>query len=219
MAARKKIRKKTAKKATKKKIASSSRKKQAKKKTATKKRSKRTTTRPKMKKERSEKRSLLPRRTASGTSLLGRTAPSFTLPTGDGYSISLSDFRGQRVLLYFYPKDDTPGCTQQACGLRNNMPHFAKTNTAVIGVSRDDVASHRRFKDKHKLNFILASDKETGVCEKYAVWVEKNMYGRKYMGIERSTFLIDENGLVRGEWRKVKVGDHVRDVRAALAEL
>jgi peroxiredoxin Q/BCP len=152
-------------------------------------------------------------------SFVGKAAPPFTLPTGDGKTISLSEFRGQRVLLYFYPKDDTPGCTAQACALRDNMDQFAKANTIVIGVSKDDVLSHRRFKDKYQLNFLLASDKDTGVSEKYGVWVEKNMYGRRYMGIQRSTFLIDENGIVRAEWRKVSVPDHARDVRDALAAL
>ncbi|TAL00888.1 MAG: thioredoxin-dependent thiol peroxidase [Rhodospirillaceae bacterium] len=152
-------------------------------------------------------------------SFLGQPAPHFVLPTGDGQTISLGDFRGRRVLLYFYPKDDTPGCTAQACALRDNMEHFAEANMVVIGISKDDVLSHRRFKDKYELNFLLASDKDTGVCEKYGVWVEKNMYGRKYMGIERSTFLIDERGVVRLEWRKVSVPDHLRDVQAALAAL
>jgi peroxiredoxin Q/BCP len=156
---------------------------------------------------------------ADRPSFVGQPAPAFTLPTGDGHTISLADFRGKRVLLYFYPKDDTPGCTAQACALRDNMSSLAKANTVVIGVSKDDVASHRRFKDKYQLNFMLASDKDTGVAEKYGVWVEKNMYGRKYMGIERSTFLIDENGIVRNEWRKVSVPDHAKNVQEALAAL
>jgi peroxiredoxin Q/BCP len=152
-------------------------------------------------------------------SFLGKAAPSFTLPTGDGQSISLADFKGKRVLLYFYPKDDTPGCTAQACDLRDNMQAFARSNTVVIGVSKDDVNSHHRFKEKYRLNYLLASDKDTGVCEKYGVWVEKNMYGRRYMGIERSTFLIDESGIVRGEWRKVNVGSHASDLKQAIAAL
>jgi len=154
--------------------------------------------------------------TGRAGSFLGQPAPPFTLPTGDGQTISLDDFRGRRVLLYFYPKDDTPGCTAQACALRDNIDELASSNVVVVGVSKDDVLSHRRFKDKYGLNFLLASDKDTGVCEKYGVWVEKNMYGRKYMGIERSTFLIDETGIVRAEWRKVSVPDHLRDVQTAL---
>jgi peroxiredoxin Q/BCP len=152
------------------------------------------------------------------TSFVGQAAPSFTFPTDDGKNISLSDFKGQRVLLYFYPKDDTPGCTAQACDLRDNMAAFARTNTVVIGVSKDDVKSHQKFKEKYRLNYLLGSD-SSGVCEKYGVWVEKNMYGRKYMGIERSTFLIDEKGVVRGEWRKVNVGSHAGDLKKAIAAL
>jgi peroxiredoxin Q/BCP len=155
----------------------------------------------------------------SRPSFLGKAAPAFTMPTDDGKTISLSDFKGQRVLLYFYPKDDTTGCTAQACDLRDNMATFARGNTVVIGVSKDDVTSHARFKDKYRLNYLLASDKDTGVSEKYGAWVEKNMYGRRYMGIERSTFLIDENGIVRGEWRKVNVGSHASDLKAAVAAL
>ena len=156
---------------------------------------------------------------AVASSLTGKPAPAFTMPTGDGQSISLSDFRGQRVLLYFYPKDDTPGCTAQACALRDGMDALASANTVVIGVSKDSIASHHKFKTKYDLNFLLASDENTGVSEKYGVWVEKNMYGRKYMGIQRSTFLIDEKGIVRKEWRGVSVPTHYDDVSAALAEL
>ena len=152
-------------------------------------------------------------------SLVGKQAPDFTMPTGDGQTISLSDFRGKRVLLYFYPKDDTPGCTAQACDLRDGMEYFASANTVVIGVSKDSVGSHQKFKQKYDLNFILASDENTGVSEKYGVWTEKNMYGRTYMGIERTTFLIDEKGIVRAEWRKVSVPKHHDDVHQAIAAL
>ncbi len=156
---------------------------------------------------------------AGASSLTGKPAPAFTMPTGHGQSISLADFRGQRVLLYFYPKDDTPGCTAQACALRDGMDALASANTVVIGVSKDSIGSHQKFKTKYDLNFLLASDENTGVSEKYGVWVEKNMYGRKYMGIQRSTFLIDEKGIVRKEWRGVSVPTHYDDVSAALAEL
>ena len=152
-------------------------------------------------------------------SFVGKPAPDFTMPTGDGQTISLSDFRGKRVLLYFYPKDDTPGCTTQACDLRDGMEYFAGANTVVIGVSKDSVASHQKFKQKYDLNFLLASDENTGVSEKYGVWTQKNMYGRTYMGIERSTFLIDEKGIVRAEWRKVSVPAHHDDVHQAIAAL
>jgi peroxiredoxin Q/BCP len=152
-------------------------------------------------------------------SLLGKPAPAFTMPTGDGQTISLSDFRGKRVLLYFYPKDSTPGCTAQACALRDGMEDLANANTVVIGVSKDSVASHQKFKAKYDLNFLLASDENTGVSEKYGVWGEKSLYGRKFMGIVRSTFLIDEEGVVRGEWRKVSVPTHYDDVRKAIDAL
>ena len=123
------------------------------------------------------------------------------------------------MLLYFYPKDDTPGCTAQACALRDGMEDLASSNTVVIGVSKDSIASHQKFKSKYDLNFLLASDENTGVSEKYGVWTEKGMYGRTFMGIERSTFLIDEDGIVRGEWRKVNVPTHYDDLRKAIDEL
>ena len=125
---------------------------------------------------------------------LGDKAPDFTLPTdGDG-SVTLSKLSGKKVVLYFYPKDDTSGCTAEACGFRDSFPDYGGTGAVVIGVSKDSVASHDKFKKKHDLPFILASDAGGEVCEKYGVWVEKSMYGRKYMGIERATFLIDEEG-------------------------
>jgi peroxiredoxin Q/BCP len=203
MAVRKKAAKKAAPKSAKKKAAKKSVKKATKKKTTPK----------------AAKKPAAAKSKSSAPSFLGKTAPAFTMPTGDGRTVSLSDFKGQRVLLYFYPKDDTPGCTAQACDLRDNMAAFARDNTVVIGVSKDDVKSHARFKDKYRLNYLLASDKDTGVSEKYGVWVEKNLYGRRYMGIERSTFLIDESSIVRGEWRKVKVGSHASDLKAAIAAL
>ncbi len=152
-------------------------------------------------------------------SLVGKPAPAFTMPTGDGRTISLSEFKGKRVLLYFYPKDDTPGCTAQACALRDGMKDLAKANTVVIGVSKDSVEKHNRFKAKYDLNFLLASDENTAVCEKYGVWTQKSLYGRSFMGIERSTFLIDEKGIVRGEWRKVRVPTHYDDLSKAIAGL
>jgi peroxiredoxin Q/BCP len=152
------------------------------------------------------------------TSLLGKSAPSFTMPTDDGRSISLKDLRGKRVVLYFYPKDDTPGCTTQACAFRDGMPNFSKAKAVVIGVSKDSVASHHKFKNKYKLNFPLASD-ESKVAEAYGVWGEKSLYGRTFMGVIRSTFIIDENGIVRAEWRKVSVPGHADEVNKALAVL
>jgi thioredoxin-dependent peroxiredoxin len=149
----------------------------------------------------------------------GEKAPDFTLPTDGASKVTLSKLRGQKVVLYFYPKDDTSGCTAEACGFRDSFPKFGKVEAAVIGISRDSVASHDKFKKKHDLPFTLASDEKGEVCEKYGVWVEKSMYGRKYMGIERATFLVDEKGLVRQVWHKVKVPGHVEAVLAAAKAL
>ena len=151
-------------------------------------------------------------------SLLGKAAPAFTMPTGDGGSIALKTLRGKYVVLYFYPKDDTPGCTVEACAFRDGMAKFSAANAVIIGVSKDNVASHQKFKTKFKLNFSLASD-TTKVCESYGVWQQKSMYGRTYMGIERSTFIIDDAGIVRAEWRKVSVPGHTDEVKKALGAL
>lgn len=139
----------------------------------------------------------------------GQKAPDFTMPTDGEGKLSLSELRGRKVVLYFYPRDDTSGCTKEACGFRDSLPDFFGTDAVVIGVSRDSVKSHDKFKDKHNLNFTLASDEDGSVCEAYGTWVEKSMYGKKFMGIERSTFLIDEEGVLRKIWRKVKVNGHV----------
>ena len=136
---------------------------------------------------------------------VGDKAPSFTLPTDGGGEISLKDLEGKTVILYFYPKDDTSGCTAEACAFRDALPDFSKATAQVIGISRDPVKSHDKFKQKYGLTFPLASDEDGKVCEAYGTWVEKSMYGRKYMGIERSTFLIDRQGVIRNVWRKVKV--------------
>jgi thioredoxin-dependent peroxiredoxin len=149
----------------------------------------------------------------------GDKAPAFTMPTDGGATASLAKLKGRNVVLYFYPKDDTSGCTAEACGFRDSHPKFGKIDATVIGVSRDSVESHERFKKKHKLNFPLGSDADGKVTEAYGVWVEKSMYGRKYMGIERATFLIDGKGMVRKVWRKVKVPGHVDEVLAAVKAL
>ncbi|KAA0680986.1 thioredoxin-dependent thiol peroxidase [Roseomonas genomospecies 6] len=149
----------------------------------------------------------------------GTPAPDFTMPTDGGGSVTLSALKGKPVVLYFYPKDDTSGCTSEACGFRDQFPDFSGLDAVVIGVSKDSVASHDKFKAKYELPFTLASDKETGVAEAYGVWVEKSMYGRKYMGLERATFLIDKDGVVRNVWRKVKVTGHVAAVLKALQAL
>ena len=129
---------------------------------------------------------------------VGDKAPGFTLPSDGGGEVSLEDFKGKPVVLYFYPKDDTSGCTAEACAFRDQLPDFCRLKTTVIGVSRDSAASHDKFKTKYRLPFPLASDEDGKVCEAYGVWAEKSMYGRTYMGIERSTFLIDGNGVLRG---------------------
>ena len=150
---------------------------------------------------------------------IGDKAPDFTLATDGNGKVTLSKLRGQKVVLYFYPKDDTTGCTAEACGFRDSFPKFGKVEAAVIGISKDSVASHDKFKKKYELPFTLASDADGKVCEAYGVWVEKSMYGRKYMGIERATFLVDEKGVVRGVWHKVKVPGHVDAVLAAAKTL
>jgi peroxiredoxin Q/BCP len=149
----------------------------------------------------------------------GKKAPDFKLPTDGGGAVALKDLRGKAVILYFYPKDNTSGCTAEACGFRDALPKFSRAKAEVIGISRDSVKSHDKFKDKYKLPFRLAADEEGKVCESYGTWVEKSLYGRKYMGIERATFLIDAEGVVRNVWRKVKVPGHVEQVLEAVKAL
>lgn len=150
---------------------------------------------------------------------VGKPAPDFTLPTDGGGKVSLKKLKGKNVVLYFYPKDDTSGCTKQACGFNDALPDFEGIDAVIIGVSRDSVASHDKFKKKYKLTFALGSDEEGTVTEAYGVWKEKSMYGKKYMGIERSTFLIDSKGVLRREWRGVKVPGHVEEVLEAVNAL
>ncbi|MBN8608281.1 MAG: thioredoxin-dependent thiol peroxidase [Caulobacterales bacterium] len=142
----------------------------------------------------------------------GDPAPPFDLPTAGGGRVSLAGLKGKRVVLYFYPKDDTPGCTQEALSFTEKAKAFAAAKTVVIGVSRDSVAKHDKFAAKHGLTVILASDEDGVVCEAYGIWGEKTLYGRKFMGIERSTFLIDAKGRIARVWRKVRVPGHVEDV-------
>jgi thioredoxin-dependent peroxiredoxin len=150
---------------------------------------------------------------------IGDKAPEFTLPADGGGEVSLKALKGKKVVIYFYPRDDTPGCTTEACAFRDALPDFSKVKAAIIGVSKDTVASHEKFKAKFKLPFPLASDADGKICEAYGAWAEKSMYGKKYMGIERSTFLIDEKGILRGIWRKVKVDGHAQEVLEAAAAL
>jgi thioredoxin-dependent peroxiredoxin len=147
---------------------------------------------------------------------VGERAPDFTLPADDGRKVSLKSFRGKKVVLYFYPKDDTTGCTKEACSFRDNLGRVTSKSAVVLGVSRDDTKSHVKFKDKYHLNFPLLSDDDGQVTTAYDVWKRKNLYGREYFGIERSTFLIDEAGSIAKIWRKVKVEGHTDEVLAAL---
>ena len=148
----------------------------------------------------------------------GDTAPGFSLPADDGSVVSLEQFRGKKVVLYFYPKDNTSGCTTQACDLRDTLPRIDERGAVVLGVSPDSLASHEKFRDKFQLNFPLLSDPDHQVAEAYGVWKEKSMYGRKYWGIERSTFIIDEDGKVVEAWRKVKPKGHADRVTDLLEE-
>ncbi len=149
----------------------------------------------------------------------GQVAPDFTLPRDGTSDITLSALRGKAVVLYFYPKDDTSGCTKQAQGFTEAADAFAAAGAVVVGLSKDSVASHDKFKAKYGLNLILASDETGATCEAYGVWVEKSMYGKTYMGIDRSTFLIDPAGTIVRAWRKVKVPGHVEEVLAAVKAL
>jgi thioredoxin-dependent peroxiredoxin len=149
----------------------------------------------------------------------GAKAPAFSLAADDGSKVKLADLKGSPVVLYFYPADDTPGCTKEACAFRDRKAELAKLGAKVLGVSPDDVASHVKFRDKFKLNFPLLADEGHQVAEKYGAWREKNMYGKKSMGVQRSTFLIDGNGKVAKVWKRVQVDGHDAEVIAALREL
>ena len=149
----------------------------------------------------------------------GSRAPAFTLPADGGGKIALKDLKGQKVVLYFYPKDDTPGCTVEAIDFSKAIKKFEKAGSVVVGVSKDSVDRHDKFKAKHKLKVTLGSDEDGKILEKYGVWVEKSMYGKKFMGIKRATFLIDEKGIIRKIWRKVRVKGHVDAVLEAVKEL
>lgn len=147
---------------------------------------------------------------------VGAKAPNFSAATDGAGKASLKDFAGKKLVLYFYPKDDTPGCTTEANDFRTLMDDFTKANTVVLGVSKDSVKSHDKFKDKYCLPFGLLSDEDGKICEAYGVWVEKSMYGKKYMGIQRATFLIDEAGKIAAVWPKVSVTGHAKEVLDAV---
>jgi len=147
---------------------------------------------------------------------IGDKAPDFSLPDQDGRMVSLKSLKGRQVVLYFYPKDDTPGCTKEACGFRDSLGVIEKANTVVLGVSMDDAESHQKFIKKYSLPFTLLSDEDGKVSKAYRVYKKKNMYGKTYWGIERSTFIIGETGTLKAVFRKVKVDGHVGEVQAAL---
>ncbi len=147
---------------------------------------------------------------------VGKKAPDFSLLNQDGNKISLKDYLGKKVVLYFYPKDDTSGCTKEACSFSADLPKFSKVDAIILGVSPDSVKSHKKFSEKYKLKFDLLADEEKKIVEKYGVWKEKSMYGRKYMGVERTTFIIDENGKIKKIFNKVKVEGHNKEVMESL---
>ena len=150
---------------------------------------------------------------------VGDKAPAFKLKNQDEETISLSGLKGKPVVLYFYPKDDTPGCTKEACNFRDEFPKFGKLKAEIIGISTDSVKSHKKFAEKYGLPFILLADEKKQVVQEYGVWKEKNMYGRKYMGIERTTFIINSDGKITNIFPKVKVDEHNKEVMEALKEL
>ncbi len=142
----------------------------------------------------------------------GDKAPDFTLIADTGEKISLKNFRGKKIILYFYPKDNTSGCTAEACDFRDNIKVFEKKNAVIIGISKDSIESHKKFKSKYKLPFLLLSDENIEVLKKYNVWKEKSLYGKKYMGIERTTFIINEEGIIEKIFSKVKVKGHIEEI-------
>jgi peroxiredoxin Q/BCP len=153
------------------------------------------------------------------TLTLGKKVPNFQLPATGDQTIKLTDLKGKKVVIYFYPKDSTPGCTTEGQDFRDNSNKFKRAGAVVLGVSRDSIKSHENFKAKQEFPFELLSDKEEELCNLFDVIKEKNMYGKKVMGIERSTFLLDEKGVLEQEWRKVKVAGHVEEVLAAVKVL
>jgi peroxiredoxin Q/BCP len=150
---------------------------------------------------------------------IAKKVPAFSLPATGEQTIKLSDLKGKNIVLYFYPKDSTPGCTLEGQDFRDNIRKFSSRNTRILGVSRDKLSSHERFKEKQKFPFDLLSDEDEKLCTLFDVIKEKNMYGKIHMGIERSTFLIDEKGILRNEWRKVKVKGHIEEVLKAVKNL
>ncbi|SDW69785.1 thioredoxin-dependent thiol peroxidase [Paenibacillus sp. CF384] len=158
-------------------------------------------------------------RAIKAKAFVGKKAPDFTLPALGGREVSLSQFAGKKVVLFFYPKDLTPACTQESCDYRDSYAAFGDSNTVVLGISIDDVATHERFAEKYELPYELLADPEHRVCELYGVWQMKKLYGREYMGLVRSTFLINEKGKLVREWRNLRVKGHVQEVLEAAQAL
>src|SRR5580704_4986042 len=156
---------------------------------------------------------------SSGKIAIGMPVPDFSLPATKIGQVSRASLKGKPFVLYFYPKDNTSGCTAEACDFRDNMAAFNKLGVAVIGISKDSLKSHEKFAEKFGLDFPLASDEDGKTCDRFGVWIQKIMYGRSYMGIERATFLVDAKGIIRAIWRKVRVPEHVIEVRKAIAAL
>lgn len=150
---------------------------------------------------------------------VGDKAPDFTLLSDEDQSISLRSLRGKKVVLYFYPKDNTPGCTREACDFRDNLKQFTASDTVIFGISKDNPIKHRKFKEKYSLLFTLLADENGDVCQAYGVINKKNLFGNTFLGIQRSTFLIDEKGIIRAIWRKVKVAGHIEQVLNELGEV
>lgn len=150
---------------------------------------------------------------------IGDLVPDISLPSSSRETVSPKDFKGKKLVLYFYPKDQTPGCTKQACGFRDLKKEFEKADTVILGVSKDSLKSHEKFIDKFELPFELLSDENGKLMEAFGIWKEKSLYGRTFMGIERSTFLIDKEGKIQKEWRKVKVAGHMDEVLKAAKKL
>lgn len=146
---------------------------------------------------------------------IGDSVPDLKLPSSSGKEVSLTDFKGKKVVLYFYPKDDTPGCTTEACDFRDNLKKYENENTVIVGISKDPLKSHDKFIKKYGLPFELLADEEGKLLEAFGVWKEKSMYGKTFLGVERTTFLIDENGKIVKSWRKVSVSNHVAEVLEA----
>lgn len=146
----------------------------------------------------------------------GQKAPDFSLPDENGNTVSLAKLKGQKVVLFFYPKANTPGCTQESCDFSDRFEKFKKANTVVLGISKDSVEKQAKFKDKYDMGITLLSDADGTTCEDYGVWKQKSMFGKKYMGIERATFFIDEDGIIKKTWPKVKVAGHADDVYEAI---